>query len=1161
MAEAIVNTTVPDPVNTSPENPEEELPYTNIMELPPEEVKGMWKRKEISDDKAQDYIAIKKAQNHEQGVFGLDPADAKRLYKRGLMTEDQAKTYIDYKKRLEAGPEGSEEDGFMMKGLKKTGSFMLNSLRPFGALEAFAVGPIGHEYESETVFGKFLEAFEVAGKSAYDELFPGETRENIEGKVLDRFAPDMPEQYRVASEIAIGFLGDPAILGAAFYKSLKAGLRVSAMQKSESGPFRRTIEDLVSFVPMEDAEFKRLAALADQADAGDKAAAKALAEETQDHKVFDKVRAEDSADLSFNIFSEAKGQKEKAIKAEADKGLYATSKQPHPFEVTDTMLVNIEKADKNAATVLLDAVNQYSKDVLKNTRNQAVQNKAAIKKAGTQAARDFARLTGKSTKKAEGVLGFGSELLDDIKGASAKANALNRMFTGYGKAVDKLIDTATSVNGSLADELRAMEHINVLAELQNLVYGVRAEFGRGLGIYRYWDEGSRFNFSKLDTGVMDEISKVERGNIQKTLKMFRDQKDSGKKLRTARNLGKNRFLLGVLEWEQASLLWHYKTQMVNISGNTLAISLHALNRVSGLTMNAWMKGGGWKKPLTFEQQELKKIMKFTHGLGHGVKESLRLPLSPKQWSMESDKVGKAWKALWAGEGQLDKMMKYEGMENGAIPMEGMLKPLGVLLRMPFHGLAAGDEIFKNVAYHSELYQEAFERTIARNVAPDEVGTAMANLIKNMPSDLHYQALEQARYLTFSNDLGEAGTGIQKALGTKIGLAGRIAVLPFFKIVANLSKFGVHMTPLGAASKFQREMFAAGGAKRYELLSRWMSGMSLMYAGFHMYESGQVQGRISSEDREAFRNHDILEYSIKKDDKTFAFDRYDPVMLPFAIGADLAQAYAIQQDYNDPLINVDGHLDLFTDVIGAYMLAFTQPLLNKSYMQSVKEPIRAITEPDRMDWYKVGRNQVKKFIPRAFDVYHDVQGNNEEVRQVFDLVDVLYSKVDPSKLHQGRHAIYGTPMKRTPNFLGMSRASEIPDDKVTETLLHNEISIQAPKIDRISFEGEKLDLTPEEFMEYQDRISRTGLKEVLEFLVDNPGFKQVGREEKASIVRENVSSARAAALASMVKNDEKLMDSWREKAIRRAERTLEANNPKTHVTKRLERFLNLIEDGE
>ncbi len=80
------------------------------------------------------------------------------------------------KKRGGGRQVGSPNERAIKQTLAATGSTALDLLgwltRPFGAVEAFGLAPLGHKYKSETVLGKTAEAFGVAGKAALGELFP-----------------------------------------------------------------------------------------------------------------------------------------------------------------------------------------------------------------------------------------------------------------------------------------------------------------------------------------------------------------------------------------------------------------------------------------------------------------------------------------------------------------------------------------------------------------------------------------------------------------------------------------------------------------------------------------------------------------------------------------------------------------------------------------------------------------------------------------------------------------------------------------------------------------------------------------------------------------------------------------------------------------------------
>ena len=160
----------------------------------------------------------------------------------------------------------------------------LNIVRPFGVAEAAAVAPIGYDYQTKGLINGAGEALGVAYNAAKGELFPkfNAPRPNYEGAAIDKMFPNMNETWKPAASLALGILADPTIITLPFAGSIRKGLAVSAMTKTEAGPWTTALRDMMSYVPMKHEELSSMTTLARQADTGDKVAAEAMSNQALD---------------------------------------------------------------------------------------------------------------------------------------------------------------------------------------------------------------------------------------------------------------------------------------------------------------------------------------------------------------------------------------------------------------------------------------------------------------------------------------------------------------------------------------------------------------------------------------------------------------------------------------------------------------------------------------------------------------------------------------------------------------------------------------------------------------------------------------------------------------------------------------------------------------
>jgi hypothetical protein len=237
--------------------------------------------------------------------------------------------------------------------------------------------------------------------------------------------------------------------------------------------------------------------------------------------------------------------------------------------------------------------------------------------------------------------------------------AFNQYFVQYADEVydmaAKIVDE--NVPTSFADELRVLEHIKMLQEMQGYVVGIRSDIGRTLGQYNLDWMGSRFDFSNLPKENLTDLAAHQQKEIKDIISSFSKAKKHADRMKIARFTGRNKWLQGSLEFMQANLLWNPGTQAVNIIGNSLAQLFDGLMRHVAVVGDAVVHG---------DLKRIGELGAYYKGIGQGVADCFRVKNLPK-WSQVGSKsawkeveLGKVFKALLTGEGQLDQLVKLEG---------------------------------------------------------------------------------------------------------------------------------------------------------------------------------------------------------------------------------------------------------------------------------------------------------------------------------------------------------------------------------------------------------------------------------------------------------------------------------------------------------------------
>ena len=795
-----------------------------------------------------------------------------------------------------------------------------------------------------------------------------------------------------------------------------------------------------------------------------------------------------------------------------------------------------------------------------------------VKKSGVQLQK-LANLTGGKAIDVQHALGFAGEIAAQSKELRTKARALFTLFGTYEAQVSKM---AKSENiRSFEDEMRVIQHINNLGSMSQAVLGVRAEYGRCLNMLRSDAEPfmkSNWDIKSIPNKQLGDIERAERMKVQDAIQHFRNAKTPKERINRAKSLQRNPILMGILEAQQAALLSHWKTQAVNLMGSSYAFINRTYAQSVATGIDAWMKADSWRKPFSFETTRFNEMRTYAAGINSAMLELFRLPL--KEMSIKapiktikavgkSKRSGSFWRTLWSGQGQIDPYVQKwtDETKAGIIPdlgipkykktpanvefmgkmwqWKGTMLPLGTIIRTPFNGLVAGDEIFKTLNYHVERNKLLFRNVYGSGPKNwDAVKSRMATLMdENNPAfmDIHYGAKKSMRYETFTSDLDNFTRYGEKALNTPyIGPVMKLTTMPFYKVVVNLPKYALQQTPLGALAKWQRDALSKGGAERYEILARWALGSTMLVGAAALYENGMITGRQPHSQREAWKNNGIQPYAYlqEKPDgskSTLSYGQLDPPAFLMGIGADLAQAYDLSAM---AVMEPEAEIEL-NEIVLAWLTAFTEPLMSKTILTSASDTIKLVTEPDRMNIEKWGIKQVEKFIPRAFDMYNEVTDKSEYIYEVQSLMDAWYKKLNADQARKKRHSVYGTPVKRTPRWMGVLNKMDVPEDPVmAEMMLVGANQVKFPKT--ITRANVELELTPDERDDMIDIYASLDVKEALLDVIENPGYQSLKvHEARAKLLKGIITIYRKAAADIYLGETELKLDELKTKLRKKA----------------------------
>lgn len=848
------------------------------------------------------------------------------------------------------------------------------------------------------------------------------------------------------------------------------------------------------------------------------------------------------------LIIKSKPMSEAAEDIQRSENVFLKNKDTGELEITADLASRFEKSGLEGAELLELIQKEWN---MHSQRARGSVSRATDARGAGATLKRLADLTGGKDIDIQKALGFAGQVAAESKQLRTKAKALFQLFTTYQAQVSEMADLK-NIRG-FDDELRVMQHINNLGSMSQAVIGVRAEYGRGMNMMRSDAESfmkTNWDIKSIPNKTLGEIELAERTKIQDALKHFRKARTPKERINRAKSLQQNPILMGILEFQQAAMLSHWRTQAINILGSSMAFVNRTYAQTAATGIDAWKKADSWRKPFHFETTRFQEMKTMSSGMSSALIELFRLPL--KEMSLKtpikalraagtSVESGTLWKTLWTGKGQIDPYVQKWNSDHlaGVIPdiklkayskdpknieflgkvwqWKGTTLPIGTIVRLPFNGLLGGDEIFKTLNFHIErnklLYRNVYETGPKDwNSVQRRMGTMMD---RNNPAYLEIiqKAKQSMRRETFTSDLDSFTRLGEKALNVPyIGPVMKLTTMPFYKVIVNLPKYALQQTPLGAIAKWQRDALSKGGADRYEILARWALGTGILAGSIAMYENGMITGRQPSSQREAWQNKGIMPYAYLREKpdgskESIDYGKVDPAAFIVGIGADIGQAYDLTaMAHLDPEAEIE-----LEEIVTAWLMVFTEPLLSKTMLTSLKDTVHVITEPERMNMEKWGIKQVEKFIPRAFDMYNEVTGKSEYIYEVKNLMDAWHKKYNTDKARMKRHSVYGTPVKRVDRFAGLLNKMDVSEDPVMSEMMSTGAN-QVNFPDYITRNKVKVKLTPDERDAMIDVYASLDVRKALLQIVGNPGYQNMKiREEQAAILKRTIGIFRKAAV--------------------------------------------------
>lgn len=565
------------------------------------------------------------------------------------------------------------------------------------------------------------------------------------------------------------------------------------------------------------------------------------------------------------------------------------------------------------------------------------------------------------------------------------------------------------------------------------VSGAAAEAGRALSAHRMSSSPSKNYKAMLDAlggrevneAILKRFGEVDVNNVQEVNRFIKEFTRVKKRSM-------------IYEAWISFLLSGVKTHVVNTVSNVLTFGTKPLETlaVSGVeAVRRTVKGD----PRTRFVGEMKhELIGAKAGISDGVTGALR---------------------AWREELPADTLVKFDSPSpyGGAIPGK-----TGKIIRIPLRLLSAADEFMKSVVYTGEIYGQSYRQARIEGLTGEQLKTRMVDLVSNPSEKIRKIAHHEAEYRTFTQPLGPYANKINSLRQ----LPGGRVLVPFFRTLTNIAKFGLERTPFNfarLASKIRKGELK--GAQISDELAKPILGTLIAAAVVELSSQGMITGGgpKKKEDRETLFRSGWQPYSFKVGDKYIPFGRIEPIGTIFGMSADFVE-----------IANSGADDKTLSDYAEAISLSFTKNLLSKTFVTGVSNALDAVTDPKRYGaaWIK---SQAGSLVPSISA--NVAQVVDPVMRQTNSPLDAMQARVPylsqnlPAKVD-----IWGREIKRAGNAferaVSPSSVTESTKDPVDLEVTRLGMSVGLPK-KQIG----KVKLSPYEYEIYAKRSGQRAYNSV------------------------------------------------------------------------------------
>ena len=467
-------------------------------------------------------------------------------------------------------------------------------------------------------------------------------------------------------------------------------------------------------------------------------------------------------------------------------------------------------------------------------------------------------------------------------------------------------------------------------------------------------------------------------------------------------------------WFRAMILSAPLTHAVNIAGNT---AIMAFDIASHFTGGALMRLTGDARGAEMMMQAALKGQAVLDGIMHQLqfaRQHSQLVPFKKNFGIKFDDMGVSGRQVDAADRRAVTADRWGLDENGVLGQ--FVEMVGAGLAAPSGALGVMDDFFKGVNYMGEM------RALAHRVASNELRAGrisrenfkmrIRELLEEPTQSMIDQAQRAAKERTFTTDPGPALMASLKLRRWMNGLGLPIGhyFLPFVLTPANIMSYTFKSLPVtNYALREVREALARGGQDAFRARGQMAMGTGVLALAWQLGSQGILTGGGPTDpsQRKAMQSNQGLgwsPYTIRTENFSFAYDRFDPIGNLLAFGGELAE-YTSNRE-----LNAEPDED-FIALVGSAAAQIGKSMMDKSYLTGVRDVVAALNDPDRDGGKFLQRLVTAHVAPSGGAAYRRV--DDPFMREAFSTMDMIKnrlpfggSKTLPKKFdHLGRPAMY------------------------------------------------------------------------------------------------------------------------------------------------------------